>query len=183
MSFQPFVSGSGLYGWSLLKATLKTQKSAFNRSSAIQADTRYFAERFNAIERAEDITGDRRLLRVVLGAYGLADDVDNRFFIRKVMEEGVVSSSALANKLSDRRYRNLASDFDFSTIPPKHLVQTGLAQKIIDAFRTQSFEQKIGIRDRDMRLALGFSRDLLDLSEESGTASAGLTCPRFQGHS
>jgi hypothetical protein len=173
MSFQPFVSGTGLSGWSLLMTTLTTQKSAFNKNSAIQTDTRYFAERFYSIERAEDITEDRRLLRIVLGAYGLTDDIDNRFFIRKVMEEGTLSSSALANKLSDRRYRTLASDFDFSTMPPKHLVQTGLVQKTIEAFRTQAFEQKIGERDRDMRLALSFSRDLLELSQKSSTESAG----------
>ena len=173
MSFTPFVTGTGLSGWALLKTTLKSQKTVFDRSTTIQTDTRYFAERFDSIERAEDITGDRRLLRVVLGAHGLSADIDNRFFIRKVLEEGTTSSSALANKLSDRRYRSLASDFDFSTSPPKHRVQLGLAQKTIEAFRTQAFEQSIGESDPDMRLALGFSRDLLNLAQISGTESAG----------
>jgi hypothetical protein len=62
--------------------------------------------------------GDRRLLEVALGAFGLDDDIRNRFFIRKVLEEGTTSPSRrFANRLSDKRYLALAETFGFGDRP------------------------------------------------------------------
>ena len=50
---------------------------------------------------------------VALGAFGLQDDLPNRFFIQKVLEGGTLSTDSLANKLSDPRYAALAKAFGF----------------------------------------------------------------------
>lgn len=171
MTFQPFVSGSGLSSWSLLNLTLKKQKSAFKNNFIIRSDVQYFLDRFKDLDRAEDITEDRRVLRVILGAYGLIDDIENKFFIRKILEEGVTSQSALANKLSDRRYRNLAFDFDFSMDPPRHKTRPDLARNTSEAFQNQAFEVKIGEVNPDMRLALGFAREFQKVAQSATTNS------------
>ena len=41
MTFQPFVPGSGLSGWTLLKSTLPVQKTIFNRSTPTASDSVY----------------------------------------------------------------------------------------------------------------------------------------------
>lgn len=169
MSFQPFVPGAGLSGWVLLNATLSAQKSTFNQSVPIRSDTQYFLERFETIETAKDLVNDRRILRVALGAYGLSEDIDNRYFIQTMLEQGVGSSTALANRLADRRYRSFVADFDFSSHPPRHKVTAGLAQKTVAAFRDQAFDQKIGEISPDMRLALGFGRGMSDLVAKAAT--------------
>ncbi|MFA8386143.1 MAG: DUF1217 domain-containing protein [Pelagibaca sp.] len=173
MTFQPFLLGAGLSGWSILKATLATQKAAFNRSGQTSSDSIYFKDRFADINTPEDLVSDRRLMRVVLGAYGLSDDIENRYFIKTVMAEGVDNPEALANRLSDRRYRALAQDFDFSIAPPKHTQNPGLVHKTIENFQNQSFEIEIGKADADMRLVLGFSRELQNLWKSSSSNNAG----------
>ena len=172
MSFQPFVLGSGLPGWKLLNVTLSTQKAAFNSSQPILSETQYFLDRFSSINSPDDIVSDRRLMRVILGAYGLSDDIENRHFIKSVMAEGVADSDALANLLADRRYRALARDYDFSSVPPGHKTARDLATKTIEDYRNQSFEAEIGKSDGDMRLALGFSRELNSLLRTTSTNSA-----------
>lgn len=172
MSFQPFVLGTGLPGWNLLNATLEMQKTAFNRSRPITSDSNYFLDRFSKINTPDDIVSDRRLLRVVLGAYGLSDDIENRHFIKTVMAEGVAEPEALANRLADRRYRALARDFDFSRSPPAHKMDQGLSIRTVKGFQNQSFEIEIGKVDNDMRLALGFSRELNSLLRGSTTNTA-----------
>ncbi|MCI5110589.1 MAG: DUF1217 domain-containing protein [Marivita sp.] len=171
MTFQPFVPGSGLSGWTLLKSTLPVQKTIFNRSTPTASDSGYFLEKFDLINSPDDIVSDRRLLRVVLGAYGLSDDIENRFFIRKVLTDGVADQSALANKLADRRYRALARDFDFSKQPPGHKTLQGLAQKTVENFQNTSFEIEIGKASEDMRLALGFARELGNLQRSASSSS------------
>lgn len=173
MTFQPFVLATGLSGWSILNATLETQKSVFNRTGQTSSDSVYFQERFADINTPDDIVSDRRLMRVVLGAYGLSDDIENRYFIKTVMADGVNDPEALANRLSDRRYRALARDFDFSVSPPAHTRIPGLANKTIENFQNQSFEIEIGKADVDMRLALGFSRELQNLWQTSSSNNAG----------
>ena len=94
MSFQPFVVGSGLSAWTLLKSTMGTQKAAFESNYITQSDTKYFSDVFNTLDTPEDIVSNRRVLRVVLGAYGLSDDIENRHFIKTVLAEGVSDPSA-----------------------------------------------------------------------------------------
>lgn len=173
MTFQPFVLGTGLSGWSILNATLATQKAAFNGAGQTSSDSVYFRDRFADINTPEDIVSDRRLMRVVLGAYGLSDDIENRYFIKTVMAEGAIDPDALANRLSDRRYKTLAQDFDFSIAPPMHKQIPGLSNKTIENFQNQSFEIEIGKADVDMRLALGFSRELKNLWQTSSSNNSG----------
>lgn len=172
MSFEPFVPTGGLSGWVTLRATLPSQKAAFNRSQPIQSDTEYFFSKFGAIESAEDVVSDRRTLRVILGAYGLSEDIDNRFFIKKILTEGVASQSSLANKLSDRRYRALARDFDFSVNPPSHKTQLNLVTETASRYRDKAFEIKVGEQSADMRLALGFAGEMRTLVNSTKTNPA-----------
>ena len=101
--FQPLVPTGGLAGWRFLQRTYDTQFEAFNQSVSLQRDTDYFRENIGQVTTAEALVSDRRLLSVALGAFGLQDDVDNRYFIRKVLEEGSVNEDALAVRFADRR--------------------------------------------------------------------------------
>jgi len=172
MSFQPVIIGSGLPAWSLLNDTLERQQALHASTYQSKSDTAHFLGKFDKLQTAEDVVSDRRLLRVVLGAYGLADDIDNRHFIKTVLSEGVADSSALANKLSDQRYRSLAKDFDFSTSPPMPSRSPDLAKKTIAAFRIQTFEEAVGETNNNMRLALSFQRSLQDLTSNATSNAA-----------
>ncbi len=165
--FDPVVIGQGLSGWTLLQTTLHTQKDAFNRSSNIKSDVEYLKTELEKVSHATELVEDRRLLRIVLDAYDLSDDLDSRFFIKTVMEGGIDDRSSLANKLSDRRYRQLAADFDFSR--PTSPISGELVAKTVKRFQTKSFEVAVGEQDRDMRLALGFQNELRDITRSAPT--------------
>ena len=81
MSFQPVIPAAGLAGWRFLERTYDAQFSAFNAAPELVRDTDYFAANITTVSSAEDLVSDRRLLRVALGAFGLENDIDNRFFI------------------------------------------------------------------------------------------------------
>lgn len=172
MSFQPIILGNGLPAWSLLNRTLSTQQEMHSKNQIIQSDTRYFSENFASMKTADDIVSDRRILRVILGAYGLSDDIENKFFIKKIMNEGSTEPTAFANKLSDQRYRSLASDFDFSTKSPNLGTRSELMSQTIERFQRQAFEEAVGASSNDMRLGLTFQRTLSELVQSTNTNSA-----------
>lgn len=111
--FTPIVPLGGLLGWQFLQRTQESQQQALANSVTVRRDMAEFEQRISQVKSAEDLVSDFRLLRVALGAFGLADDIGNKYFIRKVLEEGTADPQALANRLSDPRYLALAEAFGF----------------------------------------------------------------------
>lgn len=172
MSFQPFIGGAGLAGWSFLKRTLPAQSAAFEQSPALQRDTDYFAENIAEIDSAEQLVSDRRLLRVALGAFGLDADIDNSFFVRKILEEGTLSTDALANKLSDSRYTKFSKAFGFGDFDTPSTKLSDFPERIVSAYRTRQFEIAVGDQDDSMRLALNATRELEEIASSDSSDSA-----------
>ncbi|MEE9426691.1 MAG: DUF1217 domain-containing protein [Paracoccaceae bacterium] len=160
MNFQPVLPFAGLSGWSFLERTRERQQEAFNSSTTIERDTEYFRENISGITSAADLVADRRLLSVALGAFGLDDDINNKYFIRKVLEDGTLETDALANRLADKRYLALSKAFGFGDFSVSNTQLSDFPDKIISAFQNRQFEISIGEQNSDMRLALGVQRDL-----------------------
>lgn len=163
MTFQPVVPGGGLAGWAFLQRTRDVQQEAFDRSPALGRETERFLERIGEIRSPEALVEDRRLLAVALGAFGLSEDIGNRFFIRKVLEEGTMAPDALANRLADKRYAAMAEAFGFDLSPP-NTVLSDFGPRIVAAYRDREFEAAVGSTAPDLRLALGLERELSELS-------------------
>lgn len=159
MTFQPVVPFGGNVGWAFLQRTREVQEAAFVKSPVIERDTTYFREKIGGITSPEDLVADRRLLTVALGAFGLDDDLPNRFFIRKVLEEGSNARDAFANRLADKRYLQLAEAFGFDLSPPNTTLSS-FPDKIVAAFETRQFEIAVGRQNDTMRLAMGLGREL-----------------------
>lgn len=164
--FQPVIPDTGLVGWRFLQRTYDTQFDVFSRSTQLQRDAEYFRENIGAITSAEDLVKDRQLLNVALGAFGLQDDINNRYFIQKVLEEGTASADTLANRFSDTRYRDLSQGFGFG---PEEFLKTGesdFVEAVISRFQTNSFEVATGVQNDAMRIALYTQRTLETLASD-----------------
>ncbi len=170
MSFAPVIPFTGYAGWKFLGRTLQTQQAAFAASATRQRDDDYFREKIASITTAEDLVADRRLLKVALGAFGLDADIDNRFFIRKVLEEGTLDTSDLANRLSNKSYAEFSRAFGFGdhTVPRTTLAD--FPDEILTAYRERQFEVAVGEADNSMRLALYAQRELPMLAAKSTSA-------------
>lgn len=169
MSFQPIIAGSGLVAWNLLQRTMETQTRAHDASAEIVRDTDYFAAKIGEINTAEELVSDRRLLRVALGAFGLQDDLDNRYFITRILADGTVRDDALANKLTDGRYKEMSAAFGFGNAATPLSKISDFPEKIIARYRRQQFEVAVGQQDDNLRLALNAERALQDLAGQSSS--------------
>lgn len=173
MTFQPVVPFSGYPGWTFLQRTMDNQKAAFESSAPIQRATDAFRERIGNITSAADLVADRQLLEVALGAFGLGDDINNKYFIQKILEDGALSSDALANRLSDKRYLSMATVFGFGEFGDTGLTQTAnFADTIIDRYEARTFEAAVGAQNNDMRLALNFEPEMQDILDNTENVNA-----------
>lgn len=170
--FQPVVPLSGLAGWNFLQRTYDAQFETFSSSIAIQRDTDYFAEKIGEISSAEELVSDRRLLSVALGAFGLQDDINNRYFIQKVLEEGTTNDDSLANRLANPQYSEMSASFGFGPSESLLISSDGFAEDLIQRFQENSFEVAAGTQNNAMRVALYAQRELPDLAGGEGSNDA-----------
>ncbi|UWQ11121.1 DUF1217 domain-containing protein [Aliiroseovarius crassostreae] len=167
MSFHPIIPMGGAAGWAFLQRTQDAQKQTFNASAEMQRDTSYYKENISKISTAQELVDDYRLLKVTLGAYGLSDDINNKFFIKKVLEDGTFDEADLSNKLSDKRYYEMAKDFGFGDLSIPATQISTFADKIISAFQERQFEVAVGEQNQDFRLSLSLKRELSAIVEKS----------------
>lgn len=171
MTFQPVIPLSGYAGWSFLTRTLDRQQAAFAQSPQVQKATDYFRANVGKALTAEDLVSDRGLLQVALGAFGLDQDINAKAFVRKVLEDGTVSGTALSSRLADRRYAQLAFAFGYGNVAPQVNV-TGFAEKIIARYMARQFEAAVGEQDGPMRQALNFGTSLGDVLASNSSQNA-----------
>ncbi|MBZ4022039.1 flagellar protein [Rhodobacter sp. TJ_12] len=167
MSYTPIVPASGYAGWKMLNRTMDMQKTAFVNSADIQRDEEYFREKIGSITTAEDLVADRRLLKVALGAFGLDSDIDNKYFIRKVLEEGTLDSDSLSNKMADKTYLKLSEAFGFGDYEVPRTSLSSFADEILSKYETRQFEIAVGDSDNNLRLAMAAQRELPELAAKS----------------
>jgi len=163
MTFQPVIPLGGLPGWTLLNATLSSQQSNFNENPRIIRDTAYFEAKISEVSTAKELVTDRRLLRVALGSFGLLDDLDSRAFVQKILEGGSENDSALANRLTDDRYRQFAKAYGFGNLGGARTGDPGFGRNMADQFRDRQFEIAVGEQDQALRLAMNAQRALPEL--------------------
>ena len=168
--FQPIVPDSGLVGWRFLQRTYDAQFEVFSQSSVIQRDADYFREKIGDVTTAQELVSDRRLLTVALGAYGLEDDIDNRFFIQKVLEEGTTADDALSVRLADTRYREFSSAFGLGPGEASQVGTAGFGDQMVDRYQANSFEIAAGAQNDSMRVALYAQRELGEIATMEGSA-------------
>lgn len=169
MTYAPVIPFKGYAGWTFLQRTIEKQKAAFVASAPLQSADAYFRENIGKISSAEELVSDRRLLDVALNAFGLSDDINNRFFLKKVLEEGTLKVDSFANKLADKRYFALAKAFGFGDFSTPRTRLSDFPEEILAAYKNRKFEIAVGQVDESMRVAISMQRELPLLASQKNS--------------
>ncbi len=170
--FKPVVPLAGYTGWKFLQRTLEKQTEAFVDSAPVKRATDHFREKIGSVLTAEQLVADRQLLEVALGAFGLDDDINNRFFIKKILEDGTQADDALSNRLADKRYREFAQAFGLGNGDIPRTLQPSFADDITRRFEAKQFERAVGEQNEDLRFALNLRSGISDVIAGSNSEDA-----------
>ena len=169
MTFSPIVPLGGFSGWAFLKRTQVAQKAAFDATATLKREDEYFRKNIGKINSAEDLVADRRLLQVTLGAYGLEKDINNKFFIKRVLADGTLTDGALANRLADKQYEKLSAAFGFGDFSTPRNKLSDFADKTLKLYKERQFETAVGEQNGNYRIALNAERELPNVARKSGS--------------
>ncbi|SMO92008.1 DUF1217 domain-containing protein [Paracoccus laeviglucosivorans] len=160
MSYLVQAGSGGYLGWKFLERTADTQRITFEKGAQIQRSRDYFSEKMPNVKQADELVSDYRLLQVALRAFGLDGDINNRLFIRKILESDPNDETSLVNKLSDKRYLSLNKAFGLSEAGTADPNKAPDVNEILDLYVTRSFEKNIGERYQEIELGLNARREL-----------------------
>ena len=134
----------------------------------VKNDTAYYLANIGKVTSIADFVGNYRLFSYAMKAYGLENMNYAKGLMTKVLEGGVTSSSALANTLSDPRYKAFAQAFDFvgqgSAVTQSTTATTGTVSKYVE----QTLEDNQGQQNQGVQLALYFTRNASSVTNAYG---------------
>lgn len=124
----------------------------------VKRETAYFLANIGKVKTIQDLVGNYNLFSYAMKAYGLADMTYAKGFITKLLQGGVSSSSALANTLTDTRYKAFAQAFDFAGLGSGATTATAAMTATTQKYIQQVTEDNAGSQNQGVELALYFQR-------------------------
>lgn len=165
----PAVGTGGLAGWRLLQRTTDRQLASLARDPQVARERARFEAGAAAYASAEALVGDYGMLKVALTAFGLEADLPNKAFLRKVLESDLTDPKSLANRLSDKRYRQFAETFGLGGETPPPPPPAAIARKVSGLYLQREFERRVGEADANLRLAMNAERELALMAGRAGS--------------
>jgi hypothetical protein len=162
--FSPALPLGGVTGYKFLQRTADRQQATMEQSAYFKREVQYFRDNIGKADTAEKLVKDRRLMNIAMGAFGLGEETDKTFFIKKVLEEGTDDPSSFANRLNSTAFKDLADAFGYGNATGVRVNDPSFADDLIAKFSRQTFEIAVGEKDSDLRLALNFERRINDIS-------------------
>ncbi|MCP4559609.1 MAG: DUF1217 domain-containing protein [Bosea sp.] len=127
-------------------------------------DSAYYLKHIGKVRSLDQFMADDRLYRYAMKAFGLSDMIYAKAFMRKVLEGGVDKRNSFANRLSDARYKEFATTFNFAAHGSATTSFDRTQQGTVDRFVRLQFETQEGGTNDNVRLALYFQRKAPELT-------------------
>ncbi len=129
----------------------------------VERESAYYLENIGDVDTVEEFVSDYRLFSYAMKAHGLEDMTYARAFMTKLLEGGRDDPDAMANTLTDPRYLEFASTYDFDRYGATATTFSKAQQGTVDKFLRQTLEENEGARNEGVRLALYFERKAPDV--------------------
>lgn len=169
MTYNVQVGSGGFSGWKILERSMSRQKEVFAQTVSEKSAQEYFSKNISKVTNADELVKDYKLLTVTLRAFGLDADVNNRFFIKKVLESDPADETSLVNRLADKRYLQMNQALKLDSGSSTGTINiSDITEKYVD----RSFEKNIGKRYPEIELALNAQRELPLLADSTISENA-----------
>jgi flagellin-like hook-associated protein FlgL len=131
----------------------------FKNSDQIKKDIAYFQKKVGQISTVDEFVNDPKLLAFAATAFNLEADLKYPARLKKVLKESLSDEKALANRLIDPRYKEMAKFFQFAELSLTKVKVSLTQNQLIDKFNTAAFERSQGQINPALRDALYFERN------------------------
>ena len=100
--------------YQLITKDISKSIDRIEQQPVVDRDTKYYLDNITKVKSIDDFVNNDRLFKYAMKAFGLEDMDYAKAFMVKALKEGVSDSSSFANKLTDKRYAEFVSAFNFA---------------------------------------------------------------------
>jgi hypothetical protein len=126
------------------------------KNPAVQTATQYFENNIGKVTSAQQLVDNPRLFDYAMTAFGLSDMTYAKGLMEKVLQQGVTSSTALADTLDNTNILSFAKAFDFTDNGATTTASSSLVDQVVNKYVENSLETAQGQQNPGVQLALYF---------------------------
>ena len=141
-----------------LAADLTTTMKRVSAQPQIKREVEYYWANIGNIKSVDEFMGNTRIYNFALKAFGMEDMQYAKAFIRKVLKEGIDDSEAFSMQLTDQRFREFATAFNFKRYGTATTTFDRVQEGAVNMYLRNSLEAQSGEESDALRLALYFER-------------------------
>jgi len=127
--------------------------------------TNYFQANIGKITSPEQFVNNSRLFNYAMTAFGLSDMTYAKALIKKVLEQGISQSTALANTLDNPKILALAQAFNFAQDGASTTQTTAATSDVVSKYVMQTLETNQGTQNPGVQLALYFQQNASKITD------------------
>lgn len=143
-----------------LSTNLDASIKRVSEQPVIKREADYYLKQIGNIKSVDDFMENPRIYNFALKAFGLEDMQYAKAFVRKVLNEGIDDPKAFSLQLSDQRFREFATAFNFKRYQTATTSFDRVQKGAVEMYLRNSLESQSGEESEALRLSLYFERKI-----------------------
>jgi hypothetical protein len=156
---------SALAEYTIYQKNGPKQFEQFKQQKTIQKAVADFREAVANIDSPEAFVKNRKAMDFAMRAFFLGGSTEDYGLTRRAITQSLDDEKALANRLTDTRYKKITEAFDFAKSGVDKLKDTAFVDDLVNRYLQNEFERSIGDKNSAVRDAIVFRRSVGDITK------------------
>jgi hypothetical protein len=155
---------STVASYKLLTQNMEKSLARVRAAPEVDRETDYYMATIGKIKTIGDFLANDRVFAYAMKAFGLKDMIYAKAFVKKVLTDGIDSANSFTNQLTDPRFKELATAFNFKSLGTTTTIFERTQKGVVDKYLQVQLEEQAGSTNEGVRLALYFRRKAPDIT-------------------
>jgi len=155
---------STVASYRLLTQNIDKSLARVRAAPDVHRETDYYLATIGKIKTIEGFLANDRVFAYAMKAFGLKDMIYAKAFVKKVLTDGIDSPNSFTNQLTDPRFKELATAFNFKSLGTTTTIFERTQKGVVDKYLQVQLEEQAGSSNEGVRLALYFRRKAPDIT-------------------
>lgn len=155
---------STVASYKILTQNIEKSLARVGAAPEVHRETEYYMATIGKIKSIEDFLANDRVFAYAMKAFGLKDMIYAKAFVKKVLTDGIDSAKSFTNQLTDPRFKELATAFNFKSLGATTTIFERTQKGVVDKYLQVQLEEQAGSSNEGVRLALYFRRKASEIT-------------------
>jgi hypothetical protein len=154
--------------YQIVNKDLARTKSLIEKEPATKREIEYYRANIKNIKTIDEFIKNDRIFKFAMRAYGLEDMTYAKGLFKKMLQEGISSTTSMANKMSNPLYKEFAKAFDFKGKGAEATSAASATTEAVQKYVQMALEKKEGEQNQGVQLAMYFKRKASSVTTTMG---------------